>query len=130
MFRLFKDKNGLTSLDYRIYDFLKDNSKAGNWIGMQELADMFEITPRQLRYSITRIRKCPMIQKVLVSDYQKGYKFLTTDDENTEYIKKRKIKALKELKQVYLDIERLNLNGQLKLVFDTQERNFIESLVK
>ena len=130
MFRLFKDKNGLTSLDYRIYDFLKENSQAGNWIGMKQLAEMFNISTRELRKSITRIRKCPMIQKVLVSDYKKGYKFLTTTDENTEYIKKRKIKALKELKQVYLDIERLNLNGQLKLVFDTQERNFIESLVK
>ena len=43
--------------------------------------------------------------------------------------KKKKIKALKELKRYWLDVTRLNLNNQTKLTFDTQERDFIESLV-
>ena len=128
MFR--KDKSGLTSQDWQIYKFLKTTSEHGIWVGMKELALKFRISTRELRKSITRIRNCETIQKVLVSDYSKGYKFLTNSDADTDYINRKKIKALKELKQVYLDIKRINLNKQLKLVFDTKEREIIESLVE
>lgn len=124
-----KDKSGLTSLDWQIYKFLKNTSEHNIWVGMKELAVRFNISTRELRKSITRIRNCETIQKVLVSDYSKGYKFLTNSDADTDYINRKKIKALKELKQVYLDIKRINLNKQLKLVFDTKERAIIESLI-
>ena len=128
MFR--KDKSGLNSQDWQIYKFLKNTSEHGIWVGMKELAYKFRISTREVRHSITRIRNCETIQKVLVSDYSKGYKFLTNSDADTDYINRKKIKALKELKQVYLDIKRINLNKQLKLVFDTKEREIIESLVE
>lgn len=120
----------MTTLDWRIYDYLKEQAEKGEWTSMKALADKFETSTREVRHSITRIRKDETIQKVLVSDYSKGYKFLTNEDEESNYIQRKKIKALKELKQVYLDIKRINLNKQLKLVFNTQEREIIESLVE
>ena len=119
----------LTTLDWRIYDYLKEQAEKGEWTKMKALADKFNISTREVRHSITRIRKDETIQKVIVSDYSKGYKILTSADEETNYIERKRIKALKELKQVALDIKRINLNGQTKLVFGTKERDFIESLI-
>ena len=121
--------NKLTTLDWNIYNYLKEQAEKGLWTKMKALADKFETSTREVRHSITRIRKDETIQKVLVSDYSKGYKILTSADEESNYIQRKKIKALKELKQVYLDIMRINQNNQTKLVFDTKERDFIESLV-
>ncbi len=119
----------MTSLEWKIYEFLKEKSEKGEWIKMNALAAMFNISPRELRYSITRIRENDRIQKILVSDYSKGYKLMSESDDFT-LLKRKKYKALKELKRYWLDVKRYNLNHQMKLTFDTHERDFIESLIK
>lgn len=121
--------NGMTTLDWNIYKFLKKTSEHGVWIKMNALAAMFNISPRELRKSITRIRENDTIQKILVSDYKKGYKLMAKSDEY-ELLLKDKIRALRTLKRYWKNAKRFNLNNQMKLTFDTQERNFIESLIK
>ena len=120
--------NGMTTLDWNIYKFLKKTSEHGVWIKMNALAAMFNISPRELRKSITRIRENDTIQKILVSDFKKGYKLMSKSDEY-ELLLKDKIRALKALKRYWKNAKRYNLNNQMKLTFDTQERDFIESLV-
>ena len=120
--------NGMTTLDWNIYKFLKKTSEHGVWIKMNTLAEVFNISPRDVRYSITRIRENETIQKILVSDYTKGYKLMSKSDEY-QLLLKDKIRALKSLKRYWKNARRYNLNNQMKLTFDTQEREFIESLI-
>ena len=119
----------MTSLEWKIYEFLKEKSEKGEWIKMKPLADQFGISTRTLRRCITNIKENETIQKIVISDYSKGYKLMAESDDFA-FLKRKKIKALKELKRYWLDVTRLNLNNQMKLTFDTQERNFIESLIK
>ena len=119
----------MTSLDWRIYDFLKAKSEKGEWIKMNDLAALFNTSARQIRHAITRIRENETIQKVLISDYKKGYKLMSEEDA-LYYLEKDKIRGLRTLKRYWLGIKRLSLNNQMKLTFDTQERDVIESLIK
>ncbi len=121
--------NGMNSLDWQIYKFLKKTSEHNVWIKMNALATMFNISTREVRKSITRIRENETIQKILISDYSKGYKLMSREEEY-QLILKDKYRALKTLKRVWKDIRRYNSNNQMKLTFDTQERDFIEALVK
>lgn len=119
----------MNTLDWRIYDFLKEKSEKGEWIKMNDLAAAFEINARKVRYSITAIREDETIQKVLISDYKKGYKLMSEEDA-FYYLAKDKMRALKTLKRYWLGVKRLTLNNQMKLTFDTHERDCIESLIK
>ena len=119
----------MNSLDWRIYDFLKAKSEKGEWIKMNDLAAEFGINARKVRYSITAIREDETIQKVLISDYKKGYKLMSEEDA-IYYLEKDKIRGLRTLKRYWLGIKRLSLNNQMKLTFDTHERDVIESLIK
>ncbi len=121
--------NGMNSLDWQIYKFLKKTSEHNVWIKRNALANMFNISTREVRKSITRIRENETIQKILISDYSKGYKLMSREEEY-QLILKDKYRALKTLKRVWKDIRRYNSNNQMKLTFDTQERDFIEALVK
>ena len=121
--------NGMTTLDWNIYKFLKKTSEHGIWVKMNALAEMFGISARQVRHSITRIRENETIQKIVVSDYSKGYKLMAKSDEY-ELLLKDKIRALRTLKRYWKNAKRFNLNNQMKLTFNTQERDFIESLIK
>ena len=119
----------MTSLDWKVYEFLKEKSEKGEWIKMNDLAAQFGITARKLRYCITAIRENETIQKVLISDYKKGYKLMSQDDA-FYYLEKDKIRSLKALKRYWLSVKRLALNNQMKLTFDTHERECIESLIQ
>ena len=121
--------NGMTTMDWNIYKFLKKTSEHGIWIKMNALAAMFGISAREVRHSITRIRENETIQKILVSDYSKGYKLMSQAD-SYQLLLKDKARALKELKRYWQNVKRYSLNNQMKLTFDTQERDFIESLIK
>ena len=121
--------NGMTTLDWNIYKFLKKTSEHGVWVKMNALAAMFNISAREVRHSITRIRESDRIQKILVSDYKKGYKLMSKAD-SFNLLLKDKARALKELKRFWKNVTRLNLNNQMKLTFGTQERDFFESLIK
>lgn len=119
----------MTSLEWKIYEFLKEKSEKGEWIKMKPLAVQFGISTRALRKAIISIKENETIQKIVLSDYSKGYKLMSESDDFI-LLKRKKYKALKELKRYWLDVKRYNLNHQTKLTFDTQERDFFESLIK
>ena len=121
--------NGMTTLDWNIYKFLKEKANNGEWVKMNELAQEFNISPRQVRLSITAIRENETIQKIVVSDYSKGYKLMSQAD-SFELLLKDKTRALRELKRFWKNVTRLKLNNQMRLTFNTKERDFIESLIK
>ena len=52
-----------------------------------------------------------------------------TDEEEIDYLKKRKISILKMLKQYYKDVKRFNMNNQFKITFGKYEREYIESII-
>lgn len=129
-----KEVKNLNILEWKIYNYLKKRTLENKWTSQDELIEYlntqnYRIGKRALRNHIQNIRKCEIIQKVILTSYKYGYRIMS-DEEQYEILLKRKISILKSLKQFHKDRKRLESNGQMKLTFDTQEREFIESLLK
>lgn len=129
-----KTIKNLSAVEWKIYNYLKERTLEEKWTKQKEILEYLEtkdikINERTLRLHIQNIRKCEIIQKVILTDYSKGYKIMSEKDE-FDILLNRKISLLKSLKQFYRDKKRLSLNNQMKLNFDTKEREFIESLLK
>ena len=125
----------MTNIQWRIYDFIKERSLEGKWTSQKEIRDYLinngyaeKIGLRAIRRNIHDIRQEDTIQKIILTDYSKGYR-LMTDEEEIDYLKKRKISILKMLKQYYKDVKRFNMNNQFKITFGKYEREYIESLI-
>ncbi len=125
----------MTNIQWRIYDFIKERSLDGKWTSQKEIRDYLinnnfaeKIGLRTIRRNINEIRKDDIIQKIILTDYSKGYR-LMTDEEELDYLKKRKISILKMLKQYYKDVNRFNMNNQFKITFGKYEREYIESII-
>ena len=125
----------MTNIQWRIYDFIKERSLEGKWTSQKEIRDYLinnnfaeKIGLRTIRRNINEIRKDDTIQKIILTDYSKGYR-LMTDEEELDYLKKRKISILKMLKQYYKDVNRFNMNNQFKITFGKYEREYIESII-
>ena len=125
----------MTDIQWRIYDFIKERSLDGKWTSQKEIRDYLinngyaeKIGLRTIRKNIHDIREDDTIQKIILTDYSKGYR-LMTDEEEIDYLKKRKISILKMLKQYYKDVNRFNMNNQFKITFGKYEREYIESLI-
>ena len=125
----------MTNIQWRIYDFIKERSLEGKWTSQKEIRDYLinknfvdKIGLRTIRRNINEIRKDDTIQKIILTDYSKGYR-LMSDEEELDYLKKRKISILKMLKQYYKDVKRFNMNNQVKITFGKYEREYIESLI-
>jgi len=123
-----KREHKLTPREYCIYDEIKNRSLEKKWTSVQYLADMLGCCKREVRRSIQRIRESSLIQKIILTDYQKGYRLMNDEDE-FEMLMKTKIKILKELKRYWKDVERYNLNNQTKITFTKYERDFYESIL-
>ena len=124
----------MTNIQWRIYDFIKERSLEGKWTSQKEIRDYLinnnfaeKIGLRTIRRNINEIRKDDIIQKIILTDYSKGYR-LMTDEEELDYLKKRKISILKMLKQYYKDVNRCNMNNQIKITFGKYESEYIESI--
>lgn len=125
----------MTNIQWRIYDFIKERSLEGKWTSQKEIRDYLinngyaeKIGLRAIRRNIHDIRQEDTIQKIILTDYSKGYR-LMTDEEELDYLKKRKISILKMLKQYYKDVNRFNMNNQFKITFGQYEREYIESII-
>ena len=125
----------MTNIQWRIYDFIKERSLEGKWTSQKEIRDYLinnnfaeKIGLRTIRKNVHDIRECDTIQKIILTDYSKGYR-LMTDEEELDYLKKRKISILKMLKQYYKDVKRFNMNNQFKITFGKYEREYIESII-
>lgn len=125
----------MTNIQWRIYDFIKERSLEGKWTSQKEIRDYLinknfvdKIGLRTIRKYVHDIREDDTIQKIILTDYVKGYR-LMSDEEELDYLKKRKISILKMLKQYYKDVKRFNQNNQFKITFGKYEREYIESLI-
>lgn len=125
----------MTNIQWRIYDFIKERSLEGKWTSQKEIRDYLinngyaeKIGLRTIRRNVQSIRQEDTIQKIILTDYSKGYR-LMTDEEEIDYLKKRKISILKMLKQYYKDVKRFNMNNQFKITFGKYEREYIESII-
>ena len=125
----------MTNIQWRIYDFIKERSLEGKWTSQKEIRDYLinngyaeKIGLRTIRRNVHDIRECDTIQKIILTDYVKGYR-LMSDEEELDYLKKRKISILKMLKQYYKDVKRFNMNNQFKITFGKYEREYIESII-
>lgn len=125
----------MTNIQWRIYDFIKERSIEGKWTSQKEIRDYLinknfvgKIGLRTIRKYVHDIREDDTIQKIILTDYVKGY-HLMSDEEELDYLKKRKISILKMLKQYYKDVKRFNMNNQFKITFGKYEREYIESLI-
>ena len=118
----------LTTREYSVYNEIKKRSESGEWTNVQHLAQMCKCSNRAIRKSIQMIRENDKIQKIILTDYHKGYKLMSVDDE-FNLLTKTKIKILKAFKRYWKDVQRYNRNNQNKITFTKYERDFYESLV-
>lgn len=125
----------MTNIQWRIYNYIKERSIVGEWTSQKEIRDYLKnngyaekIGLRTIRRNINEIRKDDTIQKIILTDYSKGYRLMSGEEE-LDYLKKRKISILKMLKQYYKDVKRFNMNNQVKITFGKYEREYIESLI-
>lgn len=125
----------MTKTHWYIYNYIKEESEKNKWVKQVDIQNYLleekdlQISTRDIRRKINEIRKDEVIQKVILTDYSKGYRIMNEAEER-EYLSKRKISILKMLKLCYKDIQRYNLNNQMKITFSENERNIFESLMK
>lgn len=124
----------MDTICWQIYDFIKENTLNGDWVKQEDIQKYLldkkgvEINKRNIRKKIKEIRECDTIQKIILSDYGKGYRLMSSEEE-LDYLEKRKISILCMLGRYYKDIERYNTNNQLKITLTKNERNIFESLI-
>lgn len=118
-----------------IYNFIKERSKQELWSNQIDIQNHLkekydiDISQRTIRKCINIIRKNDLIQKIILTDYKKGYRIMSSTEEDI-YLEKRKISILKMLSQYHKDFNRLKLNNQTRIKFSEKERDFIESILK
>lgn len=118
-----------------IYNFIKERSKQELWSNQIDIQNHLkekydiDISQRTIRRCINIIRKNDLIQKIILTDYKKGYRIMSSTEEDI-YLEKRKISILKMLSQYHKDFNRLKLNNQTRIKFSEKERDFIESILK
>lgn len=122
-------KRELTTNDYLVYNEIKKRSENGEWTNVEYLAEMINCKKRTIRAIIQKIREDDSIQKIILTDYSKGYKIMSDEDE-FEMLSKTKVKILKELKRYWKDVRRYNNHHQNKITFTKYERDFYESLIE
>ena len=121
-------------IEWYAYEYLKKQSEENKWTLQVELQEVLsqkfdkKFCLRTIRKIIQRIRQCDTIQKIIITNYSKGYRLMSTDEE-TDYLVRRKQSILKMLKNCYKDIKRYEANNQYR-IFENKERDIIESLVQ
>lgn len=138
---LLKTKNTLTSRQWALYNVLK--ATAGRKLSDKELLEMLPdygyaeelaehperqynnmTAPRELRKDKKALRNNATIQKILTNG-----KLATSTQEAAKFLRRKKIKALKILKEYYIEMDKLAIDGQMRLQFNT-ERDRIEAILK
>lgn len=125
----------MTSTHWLIYNYIKENSEKNKWTKQIDIQKYLseekglKICMRDIRKKINEIRRDETIQKVILTDYSKGYRMMS-DEEEKDYLINRKISILKMLKLCYQDIRRYNMNNQCQIAFTDTERDIYESLLK
>lgn len=129
-----KKNEGLSSIEWKIYNYLKERTLEDKWTTQQELIDYLNTVginvsnKRTIRRYIQNIRNSNVIQKIILTSYSQGYRIMS-DVEERKILVERRISILKSLKQCNNDIKKFNLNGQMRITTSKYERDYIESLL-
>lgn len=126
----------MTTRQWKLYEFLKLNYADGKYISKKEICDSLsdyyvydENSDRHnvdIELDIRAINDDIVMQKCIVSN-KRGYK-IGNEQECNEYLARRFKSIFKSLKSLYAIKKRLELNNQMRIVFN-EEREFIESFI-
>lgn len=121
-------QTSLTTLEWNVYNTIKENTQKGMWTSMKSLAIKYGVSEREIRRIIMILKDNDNeIHKIILSDHKKGYKLMSNKEE-INYLAKKKIHILKMFKRYYKDVKRFNLNNQTKITFGKYERDYFESI--
>lgn len=133
-----KNKNSeLTTRQWILYRYLKKNYADDKFITKQQICEdtkayKFDKNSKRLCRAIEQdirvINESEVIQKIIVSN-KTGYK-IGNKEEVKKYIDKRFKRDLKSLKLNWKLINKVKLDKQTRLTFETQARNTIETFIK
>ena len=132
-------KKGLTTRQWALYNYLKNNYEEGTYITKQaicrDLPNFYEIKNdetrvcRTIEEDVRVINDCDTIQKLIVSN-RTGYK-IGSRHECAKYIERRFQRDLKSLKLNWKLLRKVEENGQCRFTFgEGYERNFIETFIE
>lgn len=132
------NKKSLTTRQWDLYNFLKDNYKDNYYISKHTicawLPQHYQIKENETRccraieYDVRAINNCDIIQKIIVSN-KNGYK-IGSSEECARYVDKRFLRDLKNLKLNWKLQQKIEDNDQMRFTFTNYERNFIETFIK
>lgn len=123
LYNVFKATAGRKLSDKELLEMLPDYCYAEEMAQCPDREFNNTSAVRELRKDKKAIRKEPTIQKILVNG-----KLANTTEEAAKFLRKKKIKALKLLKEYWTEIAKLALDGQMRLQFN-KERDHIEALL-
>ena len=124
----------LTTRQWKLYNFLKEQT---DWVKQEHISsslpDLYgtDETPfhdTMARINITNdiraIKKSDVIQKIVISS-SKGVK-IANAEEFDEWFKRKAISLKKQMKLLYKQLKKAQLNNQTRIVYNS-ERDFIEA---
>lgn len=120
--------NGLKE---EVLNIITERSKEGKWTSQKFIINSLDvrISDRTLRVIIQMIRADDNTDIVILTDYNKGYKLMSEED-NLKELTKRKISILKSLKLYYKDVKRFNTHNNYKLKLEENEVELMKTLIK
>ena len=124
----------LTPRQWKLYEFLKSQE---DWVKQElissSLPDLYgtDETPfhdtmarMHITNDIRAIKKSDVIQKIVISN-AKGVK-IANAEEFDEWFKRKAISLKKQMKLLYKQLKKAQLNNQTRIVYNS-ERDFIEA---
>lgn len=120
--------NGLRE---EVLNIITERSKEGKWTSQKFIINSLDvrISDRTLRAIIQTIRADDNTDIVILTDYNKGYKLMSEED-NLMELTKRKISILKSLKLYYKDVKRFNAHNNYKLKLEENEVELMKTLIE
>ena len=131
---IFKTNKKHSSLDYKIYDYLKKNAVGySKRVKSNKLMKEFNINDNKtLRSYIQEIRQSEVLQKIVCSQAGKngGYWIATNDKEIEETLEHLYKRAMEMLKTYSIMKKKTGLDGQIRIPLTEYEKDIIESVIK
>ena len=120
-----------SGLREEVLNIITERSKEGKWTSQKFIINSLDvrISDRTLRAIIQTIRADDNTDIVILTDYNKGYKLMSEED-NLMELTKRKISILKSLKLYYKDVKRFNAHNNYKLKLEENEVELMKTLIE
>ena len=131
---IFKTNKQHSSLDYKIYDYLKKNAVGySKRVKSSILMKEFDIKDNKtFRAHIQSIRQSEVLQKIVCSEAGKngGYWIATNDKEIEETLEHLYKRSMEMLKTYSIIQKKTGLDGQIRIPLTEYEKDIIESVIR